>query len=209
MAARKKAPVPDRDWESEYRHLVSGMPKEQSARLTDWLVDTVRILSEALSVTGAVNTSYGCVKRTPKHNLVLNTNTKQTNQTMNIEDVTIREAREIATMLGAMPTTTTTDAQKWRHPLLGRRVLVRTYSAGVHIGTLVSVNPDNAMECHLKDALRLWRWEGGGLSLSAVAHNGIKGGRLNRTSEVVLTNAIEYIPVTAVAETTYEEFVED
>lgn len=129
---------------------------------------------------------------------------------MNIEDLTIREAREITAMFGgsntAMPTTA---VSKWQHPMLGKRVLVRTYSAGVHIGTLASVNPDSAMECHLKDALRLWKWEGGGLSLSAVAHNGIKGGRLNRTDEVVLTNAIEYIPTTEEAEKTYEKYVED
>ena len=100
-------------------------------------------------------------------------------------------------------------AKAWTHPLIGKRVLVRTYSAGVHIGTLVSVNPDNAMECHLKDALRLWKWCDGGLSLSAVAHNGIKGGRLNRTDEVVLTNAIEYIPTTQEAEATYVQHVED
>ena len=97
----------------------------------------------------------------------------------------------------------------WRHPMIGKRVLVRSYSAGVHIGTLVSVNPDNAAECHLKDALRLWKWSGGGLSLSAVAHNGIANGRLNRTDEVVLTNAIEYIPVTDHAWETYEKFIED
>ena len=142
---------------------------------------------------------------------------------MNIENLTVREAREIAAIFNntainaqsaAAPSDTTPDAQpattpKWQHPLLGKRVLVRTYSAGVHIGTLASVNPDNAMECHLKDALRLWRWEGGGLSLSAVAHNGIKGGRLNRTDEVVLTNAIEYIPTTEEAEKTYVKFIED
>lgn len=61
----------------------------------------------------------------------------------------------------------------------------------------------------LTDALRLWAWMGGGLSLSAVAHNGIKGGRLNRTDEVTLTNAIEYIPTTEEAEKTYARYVED
>lgn len=95
------------------------------------------------------------------------------------------------------------------HPMLGKRCLVRTYSAGVHIGDVVYVNPQNSMECKLKNALRLWKWEGGGLSLSAVANNGIKGGRLNRTGEVYLTNAIEYIPTTAKAEKTYAKFVED
>lgn len=92
---------------------------------------------------------------------------------------------------------------------VGARVIVRTYSAGVHIGTVEWVNPRNAMECRLRDALRLWKWEGGGLSLSAVANNGIKEGRLNKTGIVSLTNAIEYIPTTQVAEKTYVNFIED
>lgn len=95
------------------------------------------------------------------------------------------------------------------HPMLGKRCLVRTYSAGVHIGKVVFINPNNAMECKLIDALRLWKWDGGGLSLSAVANNGIKGGRLNKTGEVFLTNAIEYIPTTEKAERTYVKFIED
>ena len=94
------------------------------------------------------------------------------------------------------------------HPMLGRRCLIRTYSAGVHIGTVDYIAPGNSMEVRLKDALRLWKWEGGGLSLSAVANDGIKGGRLNRTGEVYLTNAIEFIPTTPQAEKTYESFVE-
>ena len=92
--------------------------------------------------------------------------------------------------------------------MLGRRCLIRTYSAGVHIGDVDYINPHNSMEVRLKNSLRLWRWEGGGLSLSAVANDGIKGGRLNATGEVYLTNAIEYIPTTEAAERTYAEFVE-
>ena len=92
------------------------------------------------------------------------------------------------------------------HPMLGRRCLIRTYSAGVHIGDVVAVN---GMEVQLTNALRLWKWEGGGLSLSAVANNGIKGGRLNKTGEVYLTNVIEFIPTTEKAEATYVKFIED
>jgi uncharacterized protein DUF6948 len=92
------------------------------------------------------------------------------------------------------------------HPMLGRRCLIRTYSAGVHIGTVEKID---GMEVHLKDALRLWQWKGGGLSLSAVATNGIKGGRLNRTPEVYLTNAIEFIPTTEKAEASFVRFIED
>lgn len=92
------------------------------------------------------------------------------------------------------------------HPMLNRRCLIRTYSAGVHIGTVVAALGG---EVHLKDALRLWQWSGGGLSLSAVATAGIKGGRLNRTPEVYLTNAIEFIPTTEAAEVSFVRFIED
>ena len=95
------------------------------------------------------------------------------------------------------------------HPMQGKYCVVRTYSAGVHIGTVDWVNPQNSMEVKLTDALRLWKWEGGGLSLSAVANNGIKGGRLNYTGEVFLTNVIEMIPVAPGARETYERFIED
>jgi hypothetical protein len=93
-----------------------------------------------------------------------------------------------------------------KHAMLNRRCLIRTYSAGVHIGDIVYVNE---MEVHLKNALRLWGWSEGGLSLSAVANNGIKNGRLNFTNEVYLTNVIEIIPTTEKAEKTYEKFIED
>ena len=107
------------------------------------------------------------------------------------------------------PTQTEPTQQSFKHPMLGRRCLVRTYSAGVHIGNVVWINPNNSMELKLENALRLWKWENGGLSLSAVANNGIKGGRLNETGEVYLTNAIEIIPTTEKAEKSYVEFVED
>lgn len=92
------------------------------------------------------------------------------------------------------------------HPMIGRRCLIRTYSAGVHIGTVITTNE---MEVYLKDALRLWQWKGGGLSLSAVATNGIKGGRLNRTPEIYLTNVIEFIPISEQAEASFAKFIED
>ena len=95
------------------------------------------------------------------------------------------------------------------HPMLGKRCLVRTYSAGVHIGDVTYINPNNSMELKLENALRLWKWTGGGLSLSAVANNGINGGRLNKTGEVYLTNVIELIPTTKQAEETYVKFIED
>lgn len=92
------------------------------------------------------------------------------------------------------------------HPMLNTRCLIRTYSAGVHIGDVTYINN---MEVKLENSLRLWRWENGGLSLSSVAKNGIKGGRLNKTNSIYLTNVIEFIPTTEEAEQSFIEYIED
>ncbi len=118
---------------------------------------------------------------------------------MNIDDLTIGDAKKLACMFA-------NQCPPSQHPMLNRRCLIRTYSAGVHIGDVVFVD---GMEVRLTNALRLWKWEDGGLSLSAVANNGIKGGRLNYTGEVYLTNVIEIIPTTPEAEETYAKFIED
>jgi len=117
---------------------------------------------------------------------------------MKIDELTIGEAKQLAAIFSAGSTET-------KHPMMGRRCLIRTYSAGVHVGDVVHIKD---MEVQLKNSLRLWKWEGGGLSLSAVAKNGIKGGRLDQTGEVYLTNVIEFIPTTPEAEATYVKFIE-
>ena len=119
---------------------------------------------------------------------------------MNINDLTLGQIREIQALALPSPVKTSTN------PFIGRRVLVRTYSAGVHIGDLKSAD---GPEVQLSNALRLWKWEDGGLSLSALANNGIVKGRLNYTGDVFLTGAIEVIPITEVAEKSFQEFVED
>ena len=73
-------------------------------------------------------------------------------------------------------------------------VLVRTYSAGVHIGTL---KERNGKEVTLTNARRLWSWSGA-FTLSAVATQGVDRGN-SRISvavpEILLTEGIEIIPV--------------
>ena|ERR1700753_882064 len=120
---------------------------------------------------------------------------------MNIDNITIGDAKEISKIFSV----TKIDSINTKHPMLGKRCLIRTYSAGVHIGDVVYVD---GMDVKLENALRLWKWEGGGLSLSAVANEGIKGGRLNKTGEVYLTNVIEFITTSEVAEKSYVKFIE-
>lgn len=76
----------------------------------------------------------------------------------------------------------------------GTRVLIRTYSAGVHFGTLIS---REGQEVHLEQARRLWNWQGA-LSLSEIASKGvdIKNSKISvPVSEILLTQAIEIIPI--------------
>ncbi len=125
---------------------------------------------------------------------------------MNIDELTLSQIKEIGMLF--LPAKTI-NPNAGNHPMIGKRCLLRTYSAGVHIGDVVWINPENSMEVKLINALRLWKWEGGGLSLSSVANNGINGGRLNKTGEVFLTNVIELIPTAASAEQSYVKFIED
>lgn len=81
-------------------------------------------------------------------------------------------------------------------------VLVRTYSAGVHIGELVS---RDGKEVTLKNASILYRWRGAN-TLREVATHGVVTTEYTKisepVSEVVLTEAIEIMPVTEKAAAT-------
>jgi len=83
-------------------------------------------------------------------------------------------------------------------------VVVRTYSAGVHVGELKS---RKGKEVVLVNTRRLWKWCGA-FTLSEVAVEGIKDGSKPSVSvpEVVLTEAIEIIKATPVAEKILREF---
>ena len=83
-------------------------------------------------------------------------------------------------------------------------VVVRTYSAGVHVGELKS---RKGKEVVLVNTRRLWKWCGA-FTLSEVAVEGIKEGSKPSivTPEIVLTEAIEVIKTTPAAEKILREF---
>jgi len=76
-------------------------------------------------------------------------------------------------------------------------VIVRTYSAGVHYGRLVS---RKGKECVLSKARRIWSWKGAN-TLHEISMRGVgPGSRVSETvSEITLTEAIEVIPCTDAA----------
>ena len=73
-------------------------------------------------------------------------------------------------------------------------VVVRTYSAGVHCGRLVS---RKGQEVELVDARRIWSWKGAN-TLHEVATSGVaSGSRVSVVApSVLLTQAIEIIVCT-------------
>jgi hypothetical protein len=90
--------------------------------------------------------------------------------------------------------------------LIGKKVIVRTYSAGVHFGTLIE---KAGKEVILKDSRRLWYWEtlNKGISLSEIANHGVhaKNSKICETLSTLWLEAIEIIPCTLDAITSIED----
>ena len=84
--------------------------------------------------------------------------------------------------------------------MIGKYVIVRGDRSGVFAGTLVSVDGRTVT---LKDCRRLWYWDGAA-SISQIAKEGVtrpNNCKFTVTVEsIVILDAIEIIPTTAVAE---------
>lgn len=113
---------------------------------------------------------------------------------MNINDLTIGQAKELAAIFGGQAKESAIGQN-----LIGKKVIIRTYSAGVWFGILAE---KSGSEVILKDARRMWRWWAAeGISLSGVAVHGIKQDKSKIACAVELQwlDAIEITPVTDVA----------
>ena len=86
----------------------------------------------------------------------------------------------------------------------GKYCMVRTYSAGVFAGTIVSLK---GKEATLKNARRIWYWDGAA-SLSQLATSGTSKPENCKFPEpvasVLLTEVIEIIPITLAAKKSIE-----
>ena len=112
---------------------------------------------------------------------------------MNIDDLTIGQAKAISSMFGE------TRDEVLDNKMIGQYVVVRCRDAGVHAGILES---HRGRECVLTESRRLWRWvPKSGKWLSAVANNGLSTD--SKVSEIVqrihLTETCEIIGTTAEA----------
>ena len=83
--------------------------------------------------------------------------------------------------------------------MIGKTCIVRTYTAGVFLGT---IKERNGKEVLLENARRIWYWDGAA-TLSQLANEGTKKPENCKfpapVSELLLTEAIEVIPATEAA----------
>lgn len=108
---------------------------------------------------------------------------------MNINELTIGQAKELAAMFG-----TKNSESSGLNCMIGKKVIIRTYSAGVWFGEL---SQKDRNEVILLNARRMWSWWAKeGISLSAVAVHGIKKekSKIAESVESVWLEAIEIIP---------------
>ena len=112
---------------------------------------------------------------------------------MNIDNLTFGELKQIAALFGAAQS----PAASKPHPFVGQYVIARCYAAGVHAGTVESVDGENVI---LRDSRRLWSWQAkDGIALSGVAQHGIKekGCKVDVVNPTLyLTGVCELIPTT-------------
>ena len=110
---------------------------------------------------------------------------------MNINEMTIGQAKELAAMFSSQPQNVSLNS------MIGKQVIIRTYSAGVWFGTL---SEKSGNEVIISNARRMWRWFAAeSISLSAVALHGIKEDQSLIAEAVpqVWLEAVEIIPCSA------------
>lgn len=118
---------------------------------------------------------------------------------MDIDSMTIGQARQIAAMFGENSEGGTFT------PHIGKKCIVRTYASGVHFGT---VTAQSGRQVEIKGARRLWRWHcEQGISLSDLSIYGIDGSKsrvCQAVESMTITDALEIIPCTSLCVSTIE-----
>ena len=121
-----------------------------------------------------------------------------------IDNFTLGQLKQIAALVNSQIAQPTQSSAP--HPFIGKYVIARCYSAGVHAGTVVSRDGENVI---LKDSRRLWSWKAkDGVALSGVAQNGLKAeGKVDtKNPEIALMGVCELIPCSAAAQETIDGF---
>jgi hypothetical protein len=117
---------------------------------------------------------------------------------INLDALTIGQVKEINSFANNQQT----NSASIYKDVIGKICVVRTYSAGVHIGKVKQVTETEVL---LENAKRLWKWAGA-FTLNEVAEKGIDFENSRISEEVpliLLSQKIEIIPVSNEAQKTY------
>jgi hypothetical protein len=112
---------------------------------------------------------------------------------MDINDLTIGEAKKLASMFGGRE-------NPQQSTMIGRYVIVRCRDAGVHAGALISAN---GRGCVLSEARRLWYWKpaNNAAFLSGIAVHGLhNSSKVGEPVDIELTENCEIIACSDAAE---------
>lgn len=75
---------------------------------------------------------------------------------------------------------------------LNKKVIVRSFDAGVYFGTLVDVDGETTK---LENVRNIWTWEGASC-LSQIANDGIKSGKVSPiVSSMIINKVCQIIPL--------------
>lgn len=110
---------------------------------------------------------------------------------MDINNLTIGQAKELVSMFGSNK-----ETSQSLNEMIGKMVIIRTYSAGVWFGKLAEKAGNEVI---LHNARRMWKWWAAeSISLSACAIHGIKrsDSKIVEAVDSVWLEAIEIIPCT-------------
>ena len=109
------------------------------------------------------------------------------------DNLTLGEIKELMAIFGNKPVAT---GEATLNSMIGEKVIIRTYTAGVFFGTL---EQKAGAEVILKDARRMWTWHAKkSISLSGCAIYGINAdkSRIAPAVDAIWLEAIEIIPCT-------------
>lgn len=113
---------------------------------------------------------------------------------IDINSLTIGQAKELSAIFGSSQ-----PQQSGLNSMVGKKCIVRTYSAGVWFGEIAEKAGNEVI---IKNARRMWKWWAAeGISLSSVALHGIKRDQSKIVEAVpaVWIEAIEIIPASDAA----------
>jgi len=117
---------------------------------------------------------------------------------MNIDDLTYGQIKQLQSLFGGSHTVEY-NSSLLNDEVIGKKCIIRTYSAGVWFGEVIAKTKDEVV---LKNARRMYKWvtTDKGITLSEVSLTGVTSeSKIQKAVDRVWLQQIEIIPCTEIA----------